>query len=98
MAEEELYSVFHQPTGQALELCMATLPADGTMLLGSCTHTRIKGLFPSENLKELHVSQFIKAWHYLEHHCPKDKTKRGKETGHFFYNVVNFDNLQKLLL
>lgn len=59
------------------------------MLLGNCTATRIKELFPSGNLKELLFSQFIQAWHYLEHSYPKDQPRRGKENGHFFYNVEN---------
>lgn len=77
---------------------MVTLAYDGTMLLGNCIGTQIKELFPSENLREMHVCQFIKVWHYLELICTKDKTRRKKEKGYFFYNVVNSNKFQKLLL
>lgn len=95
MAEEEFCWFFHQP---ALDhwpgpgALQVTLAYNGTMLLGNCIDIQIKELFPSENLKELHVSQFIKAWHS----CPKDKARRGKEKGCFFYNVANFNNFQKI--
>lgn len=101
MAEEEFNSVFLQPTPAHWPWSSARWhrkECDGTMLLGNCTATRIKELFPSGNLKELLFGRFIKAWHYLEHSCPKDKARREKENGHFFYNVENFNNFQKFLL
>lgn len=82
MAEEEFYSVFHLTTGQALELCVVTLAYDGTMLLGNCTDIQIKELFPSENLKELHISQLSK------HGIVVQKTSQDKERKRDFSSTM----------